>query len=184
MNAKAKNDLADIFNQIDRGAIALDEVAGRILTAIREAGATTLDAFNDMTAAAFDKNGWSRRVGRPEPGDVPAPSAVKVYVSTIRAAYRLSVAVADFDSISALRKAVKEASAGLSAHSSEHHGAPEMKGVKVDKPGALTGSLWHDAIVLWENLPESQQHKLEEAVRKLVERFTAKAPPAILRLVA
>lgn len=184
MNAKKSNDLADIFNQIDRGAQGVDEVAGKILSAIREASATTLDAFNEMTAAAFDKNGWSRRVGRPEPGDVPAPSSVKVYVSTIRAAYRLSLAVPEFESIAELRKAVKAARGELASSGRQGHNAPEMKGVKVDRPGALTGSLWHDAIVLWENLPESQQHKLEEAVKKLVERFTHKAPPAILRLVA
>jgi len=181
---KTKLDLAAIFTQIESSAMIVDEVAGKILAAIKEAKADTLEAFNVMTWAAYDAKGWSRRIGPPVPGDVPAPASVKVYVSTIRAAYRLEVNVLDYSAIGELRKAIRSARSGKAASSPKPEPTPpEMKGVKVDHPAALTGSLWHDAIVLWENLPEEQQSALEEAVRKLVAKYTRKAPPA-LRLAA
>lgn len=183
MKTQSKQDLASIFTQIEVGANAVEEIAGKILAAIKEAKAETLDAFNAMTNEAFDKKGWSRRIGRPEPGDVPAPASVKVYISTIRAAYRMGVDVPSFLSIGDLRKALRKAREAAGPASRRADPAPEMKGVKVERPGALNGSMWHDVIVLWENLPDTQQHQLEEGVKKLLARFKAKAPPA-LRLVA
>lgn len=183
MKSQSKQDLATIFTQIEVGANQLDDVASRILTAIKEAKADTLDKFNELTWRAYDAKGWSRRIGAPVAGDVPAPSAVKVYVSTIRAAYRLGVKLLDLSAISEVRKAVKAARTGLAASTPKADPVPELKGVHLDKANKLTGNLWHDAIFLWENLPDSQQKALEDKVRKLVEQYTRKAPPA-LRIAA
>lgn len=181
-------ELSVVFSKIEKAAKGVEEVAGQILVAIKEANAATLDDFNLMVYEAYDKKGWSRRIGRPLEGDVPAPVSVKVYVSTIRAAYRLGVNPIDYGTIDTLRKAIRSARSTIAAAEAASAPKPEpipeqVQGVTVEGPTALTGSLWHDAIVLWENLPEAAQSELEEKVRKLVAAYTRKAPPA-LRLAA
>ena len=184
MNTKKPIDLAEVFTQIETRAQEVDNVAGQILLAARAAKAETVDQFNVMVYAAYDVKGWSHRMGRPMEGDVSAPNSVKVYVSTIRAAYTNGVKVLDYDSIFELRKAIRVArSQLLSSAPAATKTPPELKHVTVQKAGSLSGHLFHDAIVLWENLPQEQQQAFEEKLQKLVAQYTRKAPPA-LRIAA
>jgi hypothetical protein len=169
--------LIEVFTKIEKAAGQVDDVAGQLLQAIREAKAADLEAFNAMIYAAYDAKGWSYRVGRPQPGDVPAPPSVKVYISNVRKGYKAGLDMLGMMSIFDLRKAL---AANKPAASPPPQGPDELVGVRVNKANRLTGNLFHDVIVLWENLPDTQQAKLEDAVRKLVEKFTHKAPPAIL----
>lgn len=179
-------DLAAVFTQIEIHAQATDNVAGQILLAARAANADTVDAFNNMVYAAYDVKGWSHRMGRPIEGDVSAPSSVKTYVSEIRKAYNNGVKVLDFESIGELRKATRIARSQLLSSAPAAPTAktpPELKGVTVQNGGSLSGHLFHDAIVLWENLPKEQQAAFEDKLQKLVAQYTRKAPPA-LRIAA
>lgn len=178
-----KTDLADVLSQIDKSAQATEALSARILDAIREAKTENIEAFDTIVYAAYDKNGWSYRVGRPLPGDMAAPNAVKVYVSTVRAAFRAGVKVLEMQTMDALRKALRHAKDAARQERPAAKVPPEMKGVQVEKPHQLTGALFHDAAVLWDNLPDSQRTAFEQKLQKLVEQFVKRAPPA-LRLVA
>lgn len=169
--------LIEVFTKIEKAAGQVDDVAGQLLLAIREAKAATVESFNDMIYKAYDEKGWSHRIGRPQEGDVPAPKSVKVYISNIRKGYKEGFDMLAMNSIFDLRKALASVKPAPAPAAS---GPDELVGVRVNKANRLTGNLFHDVIVLWENLPEQQQAKLEDSVRKLVEKFTHKAPPAIL----
>ncbi|QMP23953.1 guanosine nucleotide pyrophosphohydrolase [Pseudomonas phage DDSR119] len=181
-------DLATVFNQIDKAALSLDTLAGSVLDAARAAGAKTIEGFDKMVYEAYDKCGWSHRVGRPMEGDVPAPKAIKVYVSTIRGAYRMSLPVLDMHSIDEVRKALakaREHAREVKRLDTPHPEtpAPEMVGVQLEKGDKLIGAMFHDAAVLWENLPEAAKDEFGQKLQKLLEQYTKKAPPA-LRLVS
>lgn len=184
MKSAIKVDLAAVFSQIEDAGHKLDEIAGQILLAAKTAKATTVDTFNSMVYEAYDARGWSRRMGRPMEGDIPAPQTVRVYISTIRAAYLNGVKVLDFDSIGELRKALRKAR-GASAASAPlpDPGDPELKGVVVKNEGQLTGAPFHDIVELYKNLPEKLQLEILEKVSKMVTQYSKKAPPA-LRMVA
>ena len=193
MTAKKPTDLADILGQIFKSAQAMDSLAARILDAVREAEAATLEQFDTMVYAAYDRCGWSSRVGRPQAGDVPAPHAVKVYISTIRGAYRCNVKVLEMKTMDALRKALKEARQGVREEARQEEARkqaeaaakvpPELAGVRVDDRYHLTGAIFHDAAVLWENLPEQKRTEFEDKLQILLNKYLKAAPPA-LRLVA
>lgn len=182
---KTPVDLATVFAQIDKAAGAMDTLAGSVLDAARSADAKDIDTFDVMVYAAYDKCGWSHRVGRPVEGDTPAPKAIKVYVSTIRGAYRMGLDVLSMRSIDEVRKALAKAreAAAEKRHHTPTPKAPELVGVQLDSPGRLTGGMFHDAAVLWENLPEREKDEFGSKLQKLLDQYTKKAPPA-LRLVS
>lgn len=182
-------DLATVFNQIEKAAGAMDTLAGSVLDAARAVNARTVEEFDLMVYEAYDKCGWSHRQGRPMEGDIPAPKAIKVYVSTIRGAYRNGVKVLDMHSIDEVRKALakakehaRELERARQPHVEPEPVAPELEGVQLEKGDKLTGAMFHDAAVLWENLPEQTRAEFGAKLQKLLEQYTKKAPPA-LRLV-
>lgn len=176
-------DLATVFTQIEKAASSMDTLAASVLDAARAADAKTIEQFDHMVYEAYDKCGWSHRVGRPMEGDVPAPKAIKVYVSTIRGAYRNGVDVLVMHSIDEVRKALaKVREAARESRQAALPPAPEMVGVQLERSDKLTGAMFHDAAVLWENLPEAAQAEFGAKLAKLLEQYTKKAPPA-LRLV-
>lgn len=184
MTTIKKVDLATVFVQIEKAAGALDTLAGSLLDAARGAGAKTIEQFDHMVYEAYDKCGWSHRQGRPMEGDVAAPKAIKVYVSTIRGAYRLGLDVLAMHSIDEVRKARAKARehAREAKETQAVPPAPELAGVTLVRADKLTGAVFHDAAVLWENLPEKAKDEFGQKLARLVEQYSKKAPPA-LRLV-
>lgn len=168
----------EVFDKIIKNAGQVDDVAGGLIQLAKENNCTTKDEFNVVIYAGYDVKGWSYRIGRPQPGDVPAPDSIRTYLSEIRKGYDLGVKVLDMKSISELRKAIKVLKPKAPATPAPT-GPDELIGVSIKKANHLTGNLFHDVIVLWENLPESQQAKLEKVLRKAVAEFMPKAPPAI-----
>ena len=168
-------DLATIFVRIEKAAGRIEEVAKAILGAVKAAKAEKLEQFNDMVSEAYGRNGWSQKAGRPslDSTDKAAPDAVKLYVSTIRAAYRMGIKVATFDTVGALRVEIKK------QRQSQGHSptrAPELRGITITSDNTFTGALWHDAVVLWDNLPEPDRVALEAKVRRLINQYTKVAP--------
>lgn len=184
MTTTKKVDLATVFGQIEKAASSMDTLAGSVLDAARAAQAKTIEQFDHMVYEAYDKCGWSHRQGRPLEGDVPAPKAIKVYVSTIRGAYRLGLDVLSMHSIDEVRKARAKAQehAREAKETQAVPPAPELAGVTLVRADKLTGAVFHDAAVLWENLPEKTKEEFGAKLQKLVEQYSKKAPPA-LRLV-
>lgn len=171
-------ELATIFNRINKAHGALESTAAQILEVVKLNDANTLDKFNEMVAAAYDRNGWSSRQGRPRPGDISAPTAVQVYVSTLRRAYRMGIKVLKCSNMEDIRRETRKVARGNQPEQS-----PELKGVQVAASSTLNGAVWHDVLVVWEHIPAEEQQALEASVRKLLERYVKKAPPT-LRLVA
>lgn len=183
-----KQELSVIFAQIAEISGTLESQAAQILAVIKNASADTLESFNSLVAEAYAKNEWSQVQGRPSADSPlkPAPDAVKLYVSTVRAAYRLKLQVTSYDSMGALRGAIKEKRAEERAmHAAVPHEEvlPELKGVQFVDNEELTGATFHDILVLYKHLPEISQAKLMEEIRKLTTRYV-KAAPEFLRLVA
>ena len=183
MNAKTKTkyDLAAVLAQLAETAEVVESVAGDMLAAIRERNAETLETFNELIGDAYVRNGWSRKVGRPVEGSAEkaAPDAVKLYVSVVRAGYRLGISVLTYESMSALRKDVREKRSRLLTPVDK---APELKGVQVSTAGHLTGALWHDVISVWDHLPQDEQNALETQIRRLIAKFSKATPLTLVKV--
>lgn len=126
-----------MFRAIEKAHASTESHSQGILEAIRRAEATTLAQFDVLVADAFERNGWSQRIGRPAAGDVPAPAVVKVYVSTVRAGFRLGLDVAACESVQELRNAIKAARIRMHFKSAEKASqeAPELVGVSINLLG-------------------------------------------------
>lgn len=185
MKTKPQN-LAEVFVKIQLAANSMEDISKGILAAIKDHKATTLARFNSMVEAAYKANGWSQKAGRRLPGDTTtsAPRAVTFYVSNVRAAYRLKLKVMTYDLMQALRDDIAAArKAERDAEKSKKHPevAPELAGLQLQQENALTGALWHDAVVLWEHLPGEQRALFEKQVRGLLTKYRKDAPPELLK---
>jgi hypothetical protein len=170
--------LAATFSKLETAAGEVEEIAKEILAEVKGQKARTLELFNKMVTEAYETNGWSQRVGRPPDNatEKSAPDVVKFYVSIARAAYRLNLPIMEFETMGALRLAIRGKRVNL-VHSGER--APELKGISLSPENKLIGALWHDVVVVWEHLPIQAQIEFETQVRKLLSRFTKQAPPEL-----
>ena len=185
---KKQTDLSVILANIETAAAAVDDLAKQMLAVIKAAKADTLPAFDAMVAEAYKKNGWSQVAGRPSADSPlkPAPDAVKLYISNVRAAYRLNLDVLSFETIGAMRTAIKEKRAEIRAERAlvpAEPVPPALVGVQFTDGDELTGATLHDVLVLYSHLPEVSQAKLVEEIRKLTVRYV-KAAPEFLKLAA
>lgn len=181
-----KQDLAEVFVKIQLAANSMEDISKGVLAAIKDAKATTLARFNSMVEAAYKANGWSQKAGRRLPGDTTtsAPRAVTFYVSNVRAAYRLKLKVTTYDLMQALRDdiaAARKADRYAEKSKKQPEVAPELAGLQLQQENALTGALWHDAVVLWEHLPGEQRALFEKQVRGLLTKYRKDAPPELLK---
>lgn len=176
--------LATDFINIARKAKGVESAANGMFSTLKNEDVITLDHFNEMTREAFQTNGWSQTAGRPVAGakEKPAPDAVKLYVSSFRAAYRLGLDVLSFETVGSMRNAIRERRQEIAQ---ERHVTPEpepraeMMGVTVDEPHSLIGALWHDAVALAEGIPSDAQQEFEREVRMVMQRFLRFAPPEL-----
>lgn len=182
MNAQA---LAVDFTNVARKAKGVESAANGMFTTLKTEDVTDLDHFNEITHDAFKINGWSQTAGRPVAGakEKPAPDAVKLYVSTFRAAYRMKLDVLSFQTVGALRTAIREVRAAALQRKHAEPPAPsrpEMEGVTVTgHPNTLIGKLWHDAMLLADKIPTDHQQEMEREVRMVMQRFLRFAPPEL-----
>ena len=186
--------LAAAFIAIVRDGATLDNTASQILLHLREADADTLDKFDGLVGEAYAENGWQRGGGRPKDGTKikPVPEVVRTYVSQIRAAYKLELKVLKYDSIAALREAVRvtrrEALAEQREAANEDTeivSSPELAGVRVEGEEQLNGAVFHDLIVVHAALDEDERNRLEATLERTLKKFLAPiksklktAPPA------
>jgi hypothetical protein len=176
--------LAVDFINIARKAAGVESAANGIFNTLKAEDVKTLDHFNEKVRDAFQANGWSQTAGRPAAGskEKPAPDAVKLYVSTFRAAYRMKIDVLSFETVGAMRTTIREMRAA--AHQRKlaeppTPSRPEMEGVEVKGPQNLIGALWHDAMLLAEKIPADNQQEMEREVRMVMQRFLRFAPPEL-----
>jgi hypothetical protein len=163
-----KTNLATIFSQIADQSKNVDDVAGAILVAIKDAKATTIVKFMRLVDDAYAANGWNRKIGRlaPDAKVTPAPRAVRVYVSTIRRAYKLGVKVMKCDGIGQVRAGIKAAQPAPAKAA-----VISIAGVHLNSQGKLNGSPWHDAIVIYQKLPAAKRAAMDRAVKSMATRY-------------
>ncbi len=174
--SKSQELLQQAFDAIIKQERKLDDVAGGILDAIKTARASTIEKFDAMVYAVYDDNGWNYAVGRPAAGVeiVKVPQIIRVYVSTIRAAYLLGVPVAACSSLYELRQALQANRKPLSHHAAnddEYGDATAVVGVKISKPDKFIGESVHDLAVVFAHLPEPMRALLEKSINRLVDRY-------------
>lgn len=179
-------DLAEVFTQIQSAATAMEDISKGILATIKTAKATTLNKFNAMVEDAYKKNGWSQKAGRRAPGDTTqsAPRAVTFYVSNVRAAYRLKLKVINYDLMQAMRDdiaAARKAEREARVAKTQAVVSPEVVGIQIQQENALTGALWHDALVVREHLDDDQKALFDAQVRRLLAKYRKEAPADLLR---
>jgi hypothetical protein len=175
-----KSKQALVLQQIAEQGDKMDNVAGAFMKLVKEEQIDTLEKFNPWLSIGYEENGWSNVIGRPVPGStlVPAPRSVKQYASMFRAAYKYEMDVMAFESVRQMVDAVAEKRKELSKPP-ERLPDPELKGVLLRSTGHMNGALWHDAIVVIENLNEEDKDDFEQRLRKLVMRFQSKVPKEI-----
>lgn len=183
-------DLTSVLRSIEEAHAGTESCASGILAVFREHTQSTgqpltMYVVDELVQEAYDRCGWSQRIGRPRAGDVPAPAAVKVYMSTVRAGIRLGVDVVGCETMQELRNAIKAARIKEHFQSAEKGAQedPALVGVSIQSPGTLTGALLHDLYTVRAALNEDEAAVLDAALHKLLTRYVKKAPPT-LRLVA
>jgi len=154
----------------------LDTVAARFIAYLAAEKVDTVEKLDDVVSAAYAQNKWTRRQGRPKAGDTPAPHVVGVYVSTVRRALGFKIKIANCKNMEEIRRAINLKKPAPKTD-------PELIGVQVTEPHTLTGVLWHDVIVVRDNLTANKQQELEAKVRKLLDQYL-KSAQMELRLVA
>ena len=175
-----KSKQALVLQQIAEQGDKLDNVAGTFMKLVKEEKIDSLEKFNPWLAVGYEENGWSSVIGRPPVGSTlaAAPRSVKQYASMFRAAFKYEMDVMAFDSVRQMVDAVAEKRKEM-ARPPEKLPDPELKGVLLRSTGHMNGALWHDAIVVIENLNEEDKDDFEQRLRKLVMRFQSKVPKEI-----
>ena len=175
-----KSKQALVLQQIAEQGDKLDNVAGAFMKLVKEENIDTLEKFNPWLMIGYEENGWSNVIGRPVPSSklIPAPRAVKQYASMFRAAFKYEMKVMEFESVRQMVDAVAEKRKEM-ATPPVKPADPELKGVLLRSTGHMNGALWHDAIVVIENLNDEDKDDFEQRLRKLVMRFQSKVPKEI-----
>jgi hypothetical protein len=166
--------LAQVLIEMATIADNLDSVAGRVLTAIKQANADTLEKFEALVDAAYKENGWQKGGGRPENGKAhtPVPGMVKQYMSEIRVAYSIGLPVLDYTSIGVLREDIrKKRGEVLAANIAGSPRPQELKGVTVKTEGKLNGSLFHDLITVHGALSPADKTAMEKTLNATLKKY-------------
>jgi hypothetical protein len=179
--ATQKSKQALVLQNIAEEGEKLDNVAGAFMKLVKEEKIDSLEKFNPWLEIGYTENGWSSQVGRPGLGVTtlaPAPRAVKQYASMFRAAFKYELKVTEFENVRQMVDAVAAKRKELATPPVKPND-PELKGVMLRSTGHMNGALWHDAIVVIENLNEEDKDDFEQRLRKLVMRFQSRVPKEI-----
>lgn len=176
-----QDDLAACFLRVERAGGTLEGIANGMFAPLKAKKIKTLEQFNAEVMAAYEKNAWSRKAGRPAVGakEKPAPDAVQVYVSRFRAAYRLKLNVISFTTIGEMREAISK------RKQAAHHAAdrpPELKGIHLSSENSLIeGALFHNVPTLWQLLPDDKKEMFYRQVEKVYNQYVKSAPPDLVK---
>lgn len=176
-----QDDLAACFLKMGRAAGTLDGYANGIFAPLKAKKIKTVEQLNAEVIAAYEKNGWSRKAGRPAAGskEKPAPDAVQLYVSIFRAAYRMKLNVISFTTVGELRTAIREKR--QTAHQAANR-PPELKGIQLSSENSLIeGALFHNVPALWQLLPDDKKEMFYRQIEKVYNQYVKSAPPELVK---
>jgi hypothetical protein len=179
--------LAKVFARIADSEQSLESTASGILALVKEHAIRKIEQWDEVVAAAYEKNGWNTRAGRPN-GDVdpklPVPSTVSSYVALVRQAIRAKLRLSKFDSFTALRVALAKR-AGRTDHRGSRRATAERPApirkllenvaesfVGVDiQQAEPNGALFHDLGVVYARLPTDHQAMLGRQLSRLLHKY-------------
>jgi hypothetical protein len=169
--------IAEILVEVGK----FDGIANGLFAPLKQLKVKTLEQAEDIFAKAYELNNWSQSQGRPAAGSTtePAPGAVKQYLSYFRRAYRLKLDVISFETIGAMRVAIRE-KAKTAVHAQGPERPPELRGIEIRDENRLTGALFHDVPALWQRLPEGQGDLFLQKIQEVYDFFLASAPPEMM----
>lgn len=182
---EATKTLAGVFKSLTGFDAKLDDTAAKIFAVVASARLNTLDSFNAAVKAACETNGWHTAVGRPteKATTKPVPRTVRSYVWEFRVAYRMGVKVQTLKTLYELRQAVLKARGKLKPQPASNDANYEaLKGVTARSTDKLLGVPFHDAIAVYQHLPEPDQAQFLVQLSRLVDRYKRQVA-GTLRLV-
>lgn len=176
---KSQEQLAHAFDAIIKQQTKIDDVAGGILAAIKQARATTIEKFDSMVYAVYDAKGWNYQLGRPsaDASIVKVPQIIRTYVSTVRAAYMLCLPVTQYESLYQLRQDLRSRrqqdrpTAAGGVGSGDFAGSL-IEGIRITKSDEFNGQPVHDLAVVYIHLPDDERDLLDRSINRLVSRYT------------
>ena len=184
--------LARVFKTLAAAEQQTESTAASILAIVKQAKATTLEAFNALVKKAYEANGWNTRPGRPNGDDEhkdAVPGTVRTYVTQVRQAIDLNLKVVKFSTFYELRqalarKAARRAGAVTRSTSGGNGGSvPEdvkndFAGVNVSDAREPNGALLHDLAYTFLHLPKEQRALFGRQLAKLLHTWQSKIPAA------
>jgi len=100
---------------------------------------------------------------------------VKLYVSNVRAAYRMELPVLGFQTMRELRDAVAARRKEQQAEAQPVEKAEELRGISITRSSKLIGAPFHDAAVVWQSLGDEDRVAFVEGLEVLLVKFRRKA---------
>lgn len=182
---RADTHLAKVFASIADSEQSLESTASGILALVKEHAIRKIEQWDEVVSAAYEKNGWNTRAGRPNGDDTPkqpVPNTVSSYVALVRQALRAGMKLARFDTFTALRVALAKRSGRTDHRGSPRAGrsAPMRKllenvaesfvGVEIQQ-SEPNGALFHDLGVVYAKLPPDHQAMLGRQLSRLLHKY-------------
>jgi hypothetical protein len=181
MKATKMGTLATALAVIGRESADLESKADTVLRIVRAEKIKEGKQFNKAVRAAYKANGWNVHAGKPKAGAeklTPVPATVKQYVSAIRAAFRFKLHVASYSSFYALRQDLAKERAKRKPKNGRTR--PEMAGLTVSRPDIMTGSPFHDLVVLYNALDRARRPRMLSALDRVKRDFANAAPQLVM----
>lgn len=181
---RADTHLAKVFATIADGEATIESTAGGILALVKEHAIRKIEQWDELVAAAYEKNGWNTRAGRPNGDEIakqPVPTTVTSYVALVRQALRAGMKIARFDTFTALRVALAKR-AGRTDHRGSRTARPapmrkllenvaeSFVGVDIQQ-SEPNGALFHDLGVVYAKLPPDHQAMLGRQLSRLLHKY-------------
>lgn len=180
--ATKENPLAAALAVIGKEGEELESKATHVLRIVRQQKIEDVKSWGKAVRSAYKANGWNGKPGKPKAADKaqPVPATVKQYVSQIRRAFRLKLLVASYTSFYALRQDLKKkAERRAKRAANEQQQVPEMIGIRLQQPAALTGAIFHDLAAIYNELPGAKRTHMLSALDR-VKRTFAQATPQLV----
>ena len=154
----------------------VESLAGKILAAIPKD--ITPDELDTVIVAAYEANGWHTRQGRPsaEKRD-KVPHTVRTYMWELRGAVREGLPVWKYDSFYELRiaraklKKIETPAKREEPKDTPLPDLPELKGVRLASADTPNGALFHDLVLTYTVIPETQRALMARNLERLMHRY-------------
>lgn len=186
--SKSQEILSNTFDALTKYERKGDDIANGILEAVRTGRINTIEKFDAMVYATYDAKGWNYKPGRPAPGVeiIKVPQLIRVYVSTVRAAFQLDVSVMSAESMYELRQELQRrrhepghATARTNGVDGDLQTAFAIEGVRISRPDELIGEPVHDLAVVYAHLENGERALLNKSLDRLINRYRPTIEPKL-----